>query len=76
MSCDYFGAKPVPGDGIEERCGMERKDVNHSTSEDVPQRVGEVPTGEGMFLNTSPPWVTAFLLLSILNLRRFPLQQR
>lgn len=41
MSCDYFGAKPVPGDGIEERCGMERTDVNHGASEDVPQPVGQ-----------------------------------
>lgn len=41
MSCDYFGAKPVPGDGIDECCGMERTDVNHSTFEDVPLPVGQ-----------------------------------
>jgi len=41
MSCGYFGAKSIPGDGIEEHYGMERKDVNHSTSKDLPQCVGQ-----------------------------------
>lgn len=64
-SCDYFGAKPVPGDGIEEHCGMERQDVIHSTSGDVPP----APRWERAFLKASPPRVTACLLLKHLRFK-------